>query len=41
MNLSTEQLLEIAQYSIIRLDGAWFFGLSREAWEREGMGDGC
>jgi len=28
MNLSTEQLLEIAQYSIVRLDGAWFIALA-------------
>lgn len=38
MNLSTEQLLEISQYSIIRLDGAWFLALARKfgketAWE--------
>jgi len=24
MNLSIEQLFEIAQYSFVRLDGAWF-----------------
>jgi predicted hydrocarbon binding protein len=28
MNLSAEQLLEIAQYSIVRLDGAWFIALA-------------
>ncbi len=40
MNLSTEQLLEIAQYSIIRIDGAWFMALARKlgkevAWEMD------
>ena len=38
MNLSTEQLLEIAQYSFVRMDGAWFMALARKlgketAWE--------
>ena len=38
MNLSTEQLLEIAQYSFIRMDGAWFLALAGKlgketAWE--------
>jgi hypothetical protein len=38
MNLSTEQLLEIAQYSFVRMDGAWFLALARKlgketAWE--------
>ncbi len=38
MNLSTEQLFEIAQYSFVRLDGAWFMALARKlgkevAWE--------
>ena len=38
MNLSTEQLLEIAQYSFVRMDGAWFIVLARKlgkktAWE--------
>jgi len=28
MNLSIEQLFEIAQYSFIRLDGAWFMALA-------------
>lgn len=40
MNLSTEQLLEIAQYSFIRMDGAWFMALARKlgkktAWEMD------
>jgi hypothetical protein len=40
MNLSTEQLLEIAQYSFIRLDGAWFLALAGKfgkeaAWEMD------
>jgi hypothetical protein len=38
MNLSIEQLFEIAQYSFIRLDGAWFMALAGKlgkevAWE--------
>ncbi len=38
MNLSTEQLFEIAQHSFIRLDGAWFMALAGRlgkevAWE--------
>ena len=38
MDLSTEQLLEIAQYSLVRMDGAWFMAsagkLGKEtAWE--------
>lgn len=38
MKLSAEQLLEIAQYSLVRLDGAWFLALARKlgketAWE--------
>ena len=38
MNLSADQLLEIAQYSIVRLDGAWFLALAEnlgkeKAWE--------
>ena len=38
MNLSTEQLLDIAQYSFVRMDGAWFMSLARKlgketAWE--------
>ncbi len=40
MNLSTEQLLEIAQYSLVRIDGAWFMALVRKlgketAWEMD------
>jgi len=40
MNLSNEQLLEIAQYSFIRMDGAWFMALARKlgkktAWEMD------
>jgi hypothetical protein len=38
MNLSTDQLFEIAQYSFVRLDGAWFMALAGKlgkdvAWE--------
>jgi hypothetical protein len=38
MNLSTEQLLEIAQYAFVRMDGAWFLALAGKlgketAWE--------
>ncbi len=38
MNLSTEQLLAIAQYSFVRMDGAWFLALAAKlgketAWE--------
>ena len=38
MTLSTEQLLEIAQYSFVRMDGAWFLALAGKlgketAWE--------
>jgi hypothetical protein len=38
VNLSTEQLLEIAQYSFVRMDGAWFLALAGKlgkeaAWE--------
>jgi len=38
MNISTEQLLEIAQYSFVRMDGAWFLTLAGKfgketAWE--------
>jgi len=38
MNLSPEQLLEIAQYSFVRMDGAWFLSLAKKlgketAWE--------
>lgn len=40
MILSTEQLLEIAQYSFIRMDGAWFLALAGRlgkevAWEMD------
>ncbi len=40
MNLSAERLLEIAQYSIVRLDGAWFLALAQRlgketAWEMD------
>jgi hypothetical protein len=40
MNLSAEQLLEIAQYSLVRLDGAWFMALAGKlgketAWEMD------
>ncbi len=40
MNLSSDQLLEIAQYSIVRLDGAWFLALAQKlgketAWEMD------
>jgi len=40
MNLSTEQLLEIAQFSFVRMDGAWFMALARKlgketAWEMD------
>jgi hypothetical protein len=30
MNLSREQLLEIARYLFFRLDGAWFLALVRK-----------
>ncbi|MCJ7663949.1 MAG: L-2-amino-thiazoline-4-carboxylic acid hydrolase [Desulfobacterales bacterium] len=38
MKLSTEKLLEIAQYSLVRMDGAWFLALAGKfgketAWE--------
>ena len=38
MNLSPEQLLEISQYSFVRMDGAWFLALAKKlgketAWE--------
>jgi predicted hydrocarbon binding protein len=40
MNLSTEQLFEIAQYSLVRIDGAWFLALAGKlgkemAWEMD------
>ena len=30
MDLTNKQLLEIAQFSIVRMDGAWFLALARE-----------
>ncbi|MBW1772999.1 MAG: L-2-amino-thiazoline-4-carboxylic acid hydrolase [Deltaproteobacteria bacterium] len=30
MKLSDEQLLELAQYAFVRMDGAWFLALARE-----------
>ena len=30
VNLSNEQLLELAQYALVRMDGAWFLALARE-----------
>ena len=40
MKLSNDQLLEIAQFSLTRLDGAWFMALAREigvetAWKMD------
>ena len=40
MDLSNSQLLEMAQFSIIRMDGAWFLALAREfgvetAWKMD------
>lgn len=40
MSLSAERLLEIAQYSIVRLDGAWFLALAQKlgketAWKMD------
>ena len=40
MDLSGSQLLEIAQFSIVRMDGAWFMALARElgvetAWKMD------
>jgi predicted hydrocarbon binding protein len=40
MKLSAEQLLEIAQYAFVRLDGAWFLALAGKfgketAWEMD------
>ncbi len=40
MKLSAEQLLEIAQYAFVRMDGAWFLALARKlgketAWEMD------
>jgi len=40
MDLTNKQLLEIAQFSIVRMDGAWFLALAREfgvetAWKMD------
>lgn len=40
MNLTNEQMMEIAQYSFTRMDGAWFLALARKygidiAWEMD------
>lgn len=40
LNLSSEQLLQVAQYSLVRLDGAWFLALAKKlgkelAWEMD------
>lgn len=40
MNLTSEQLLQVAQYSLVRLDGAWFLALAKKfgkeiAWEMD------
>jgi len=40
LNLSAEKLLLIAQYSLVRLDGAWFLALAKKlgkeiAWEMD------
>jgi hypothetical protein len=40
VNLTSEQLLEIAQYGFVRLDGAWFMAIARKlgaetAWEMD------
>ena len=40
MDLSAEQLLEIAQYSMVRMDGAWFMALAKRfgtetAWDMD------
>ncbi|OGP86131.1 MAG: hypothetical protein A2Z08_12300 [Deltaproteobacteria bacterium RBG_16_54_11] len=40
MKLSAEQLLEIAQYAVVRMDGAWFLALAGKfgketAWEMD------
>ena len=40
MNLTNEQMIEIAQYSFTRMDGAWFLALARKygvdiAWEMD------
>ena len=38
MNLSAEQLLEIAQYSFIRMDGAWFMAIARKLGKKTTSG---
>ena len=40
MNLSTEQLLEIAQYSFVRMDGAWFLALAGKLGKETAGTDG-
>jgi len=40
MNLSHEQLLEVAQHAFVRMDGAWFLALAKKygiqtAWEMD------
>lgn len=40
MNLTNEQMMEIAQYSFTRMDGAWFLALAKKigvktAWEMD------
>jgi len=40
MNLTNEQMIEIAQYSFTRMDGAWFMALAKKfgiqtAWEMD------
>lgn len=40
MNLTKEQMMEIAQYAFIRMDGAWFLALAKKfgietAWEMD------
>jgi hypothetical protein len=40
MNLTNEQMMEIAQYSFVRMDGAWFLALAKKygietAWEMD------
>ena len=40
MDLTNKQLLDIAQFSIVRMDGAWFLALAREfgvdtAWKMD------
>ena len=38
MILSTEQLLDIAQYSFVRMDGAWFMALAKKLGEKTESG---